>query len=162
MTKNKKAQQPEPLPVVDSLKTASASWGFTVDILKQCKKAGCPAFRHGRIYHKEFIKWFDENRDKIESQDPKREWEIRRLKAQCRQIEFRQKVEEGNYTANDKIYASIAHAAQRMKAVLRQKLEVEYPTLLAGADVTEHRIKGLELVDEICKIFSDGTDKWTP
>jgi hypothetical protein len=160
--KNQNARKAEPIPVAESIQQAAASWGFSQDVLKLAKKLGCPAFRSTRVYYDDFKKWYDANSDRLKTKDAKRDWEIRRLKAQCKQIEWKQKIEEGKYTSNEKIYASIAAAAQRMKSVLRQKLEVEYPTLLAGADVTEHRKKGIELVDEICRTFSEGTAQWTP
>lgn len=44
-------------PILESQQRAADLLGWPVERIKQCKKAGCPAFRHSRIYLGEFIAW---------------------------------------------------------------------------------------------------------
>jgi hypothetical protein len=86
--------------------------------------------------------------------------EERKLKIE--KLRFEIDVEKGKYTSNEKIVESISLVSERMKSVLRQKLEIEYPVLINGMAPPEIRKKGADLVDEICRIFHEGAKKWTP
>ncbi len=44
-------------PIYDTLGQCGAMAGVPLSILKEAKRLGCPAFRHGRIHFGEFIPW---------------------------------------------------------------------------------------------------------
>lgn len=44
-------------PIYDTLGQCGSMAGVPLSILKEAKRLGCPAFRHGRIHFGEFIPW---------------------------------------------------------------------------------------------------------
>jgi hypothetical protein len=150
------------LTVAQSILQASGAWGYTVEFLKQCKLAGCPAFRGSRIYYRSLKKWLKSNGDKVTGHESRVDLEKKKIALQCRQLEYKLEVEQAQHIPREKIWDSILKIAEFQKRVLRQKLEIEYPALLAGADLAEHRKKGAQVVDEICAIFSSGSIEWKP
>jgi len=45
----------------DSQAAAAASLGIDIDVLRQAKREGCPAFRSGRVYGDELRSWLQED-----------------------------------------------------------------------------------------------------
>lgn len=84
----------------------------------------------------------------------------REIIARCKRAEFQLDVEQGKYTANEKIRESILIVAERQKEVLYQKLRVEYPPRVEGLNAAEIEKRGVELADEICRIFHEGARQW--
>ena len=68
--------------VYDTMEQCSSATGIPVDILRQSKKEGCPAFRHNRINIVEFLDWFF-NKPAIEGdeEEDKTDWKKRNERA---------------------------------------------------------------------------------
>jgi hypothetical protein len=45
----------------DSQASAAATLNLDIDILRDAKAAGCPAFRSGRVYREELLRWLKEH-----------------------------------------------------------------------------------------------------
>ena len=45
----------------DSIASAAATLKVATDVLREAKAAGCPAFRSGRVYRDELLRWFNEH-----------------------------------------------------------------------------------------------------
>lgn len=50
-------------PIFDTMAQCSAATGVPVAVLRESKRAGCPAFKHSRIYFGPFLRWLFENMD---------------------------------------------------------------------------------------------------
>ncbi len=46
----------------DSQASAAASLGIDIDKIREAKRAGCKAFRSGRVYQTALLEWFEEKR----------------------------------------------------------------------------------------------------
>lgn len=60
LTDKKNGRPRKPLfewPIYDTLGQCAAMARVPLSILKEAKKLGCPAFRHGRVYFDEFLPW---------------------------------------------------------------------------------------------------------
>lgn len=57
LTKNQAKLQAINWPLAYSKKQASELLGWPVAFITQCQKAGCPAFKHSRVYTGELVQW---------------------------------------------------------------------------------------------------------
>jgi len=48
-------------PAYDSLRQAASATKIPLAVLKESKTRGCSAFRHGRVYEPELLKWLKQN-----------------------------------------------------------------------------------------------------
>src|SRR5437868_410994 len=55
---------PKDIAYFDSQASAAAVLKISIDEIRCAKRAGCPAFRSGRVYKKELLKWLAENKPK--------------------------------------------------------------------------------------------------
>jgi len=44
----------------DSMAAAAAALGIDIEVLREAKRQGCPAFRSGRVYRDELLSWLQE------------------------------------------------------------------------------------------------------
>lgn len=51
-------------PFFDSQASAASQLGISIDDLREAKRAGCPAFRSGRVYHEPLLKWLEQKRSR--------------------------------------------------------------------------------------------------
>jgi hypothetical protein len=137
--------------VFDNYAQAAGAMGVTKAILRRAKELNCPAFKQGnRIWEDEFLTWYLEHagelkadeEDELTPQHKKIYEEIRKLKI-------------GNDTKQrlvipiGEIKSAIGGFAVRTRAMLIQKLENEYPSVVAGLDVPGARVYGKRLNDSI-------------
>jgi hypothetical protein len=55
---------PHEVAYFDSQASAAAALNISIEEIRRAKRAGCPAFRSGRIYKKPLLKWVAENKPK--------------------------------------------------------------------------------------------------
>ena len=71
------------------MKAASLGMGVPMAMLKAAKRAGCPAFRGGRVVVADYQKWAPENPTGGVGEDEGKEaWQIQLLKKQCRRLDL--------------------------------------------------------------------------
>lgn len=76
-------------------------------------------------------------------------WKLEKTKQEARKLKFANDVKEGRYILKEYISDLHARMASGVKRILRQKLENEYPSRVAGLDQPSVRELGKQLVDEI-------------
>ena len=67
---------------------------------------------------------------------------------------------EGKLVSVDEIREKLQPLASGQLAVLRQKLELEYPTVVAGLDVPAARVYGKRLIDDLTTRMRQLVDQW--
>jgi hypothetical protein len=148
--------------VADSMEAASALTGIHRDIIARAKAAGCPAFRGSRVYVDELVEWLEENAESLPTGNTVLDeinQEIQRQK--LRKITFANNVEEGRYIRREDQAAQILALGIALKNTLRKKLEEELPDKLANRSREEVLHLARELMDEICRLFREGTKQWS-
>lgn len=145
--------------VFDSLAMAAAVLDVDRQTLKRAKEAGCPAFVGSRVQEKEFLRWISDNPDKLAApegatlDDQKTAEQIRKLRIENDRTEAKLILKA---TIEQRLHE--IHSAQLK--ILRQRLENEYPTAVAGMDPAQARVYGKRLVDEICAQMRGFVEKW--
>jgi len=81
----------------DSLAGAALYLKCPIEVIKAAKKAGCPAFRSGRIYIEEVKAWLETNEADEESILSKERLQCRKLLAECQAKELQNEIEAGKY-----------------------------------------------------------------
>lgn len=78
--------------VATSFKQAATLTGLSVPTLRNCRDAGCGAFRHGRLYLDELTTWLDRHPEALEASesDPatKEAARLRRINAEIEKTEI--------------------------------------------------------------------------
>jgi hypothetical protein len=146
----------------DNMEAASAMTGIHRDIIARAKAAGCPAFRGSRVYVDELVEWLEENAESLPTGNTVLDeinQEIQRQK--LRKITFANNVEEGRYIRREDQAAQILALGIALKNTLRKKLEEELPDKLANRSREEVLHLARELMDEICRLFREGTKQWS-
>ncbi|GEM_PF-1130437 len=145
----------------DSLKSCAAATKISIDVLRHLKNGGSEAFRGGRIYRVKLLadlQKFLASGEKLQVsgalKDSKLFEEIRRLK-------LRNDLDAGRLVAMAWVQSRHSAVAARVKSILRQKLEVEYPNAAAGLDVRGARVYGKRLNDAILEEFQKLSAEWT-
>lgn len=116
----------------DTFKQCSAATGIPVPVLKQAKKSGCPAFKHGRIDVFEFIRWY------FSSNDPEagKNWSdiLKRWQAEREEIKLQKDRGELMSIADAKQQAATAEAYYfgELDRAMR-----ELPPVLSGLDALQ-------------------------
>jgi len=86
--------------------------------------------------------------------------EIEKLRQECRRITFENDVAEDKYIAKGVVGPALRNVSLHQRAVLQHKLERELPTKLVGLTTIEILAHMQATVDEICRIFREGTAQW--
>lgn len=87
----------------ETLRAAASGMGYPMELLKQAKNLGCPAFRGSRVYVDDFEKWVAENAEAMEGaggnidSEGKEELEKRKLRLQCQLLDIKINAERGDY-----------------------------------------------------------------
>jgi hypothetical protein len=155
----------------DSMKQAAAALGLPLSLLKKAKRAGCTAFQGSRVYREDLLAWVEAaggqalhpNGAEGGREEDKGYWEgrIARQKFEREAWEFSKA--RGEYTKNSIFSGELLALAGSSKALLRQKLENEYPGLCPGLEGDQRAFLkkvGRELVDELCERMQRLVDKW--
>lgn len=132
-SKNRKTQKFS----YDSIAAAAAGMSVPAHVLKAAKSAGSPGFRGSRVYPAELSVWLDANPGKLKTGDEKRTLEVELLLQKCRRAKTLADADEGLYMLRTSVESWVAGAAQKIKAVLAQKLTGELPPKLEGLRAVE-------------------------
>lgn len=138
--------------VFDSMKACAAALNISIDLVRRVKESGSTAFQGSRINAEQFQKDLNDlgERKKLEGKlslrDQKLLEEIRRLKIENDESESR-------LISKAWVVSRIAACGSRVRGILRQKLEIEYPNAAAGLDVRGARVYGKRLVDDVLGEF---------
>jgi hypothetical protein len=62
--KRRRRRKPRDIAYFDSQASAAAELKISIDEIRWAKRAGCPAFRSGRVYKKPLLKWLAKNKSK--------------------------------------------------------------------------------------------------
>lgn len=130
--------------------------------------ADCPAPRaNGDHSLAAWTAWLDSHpavRARSEEPEPTRAaLELERIREQARKLRIANDITEGRYVLRGDIARALSGLATGQRALLRQKLENEFPALLSGLDPgqrAELRKLGKELVDRICAESQRLADGW--
>lgn len=135
--------------IVESLPAAAAICKIDIDLVKRAKRLGCPAFKPGnRIDTGELKKWIAENADRLKIaealslKDQKTNEEIRKLR-------IKNDRDEKLVVLKSKGIPIIEQICSQIHVLMEQKLENEYPSVVAGLEPAQARIYGRRLGDSI-------------
>jgi len=109
---------------------------------------------------RKFFAAHPEIRLRAEAGTTKYDLEIEKLRQECRRITFENDVAERKYIATDVVGPALRNVSLHQRAVLQRKLEHELPTKLVGLSTIEILAHMRATVDEICRIFREGTAQW--
>ena len=62
--KRRRRKKPKDIAYFDSQASAAAVLKISIDEIRCAKRAGCPAFRSGRVYEKPLLRWLAKNKSK--------------------------------------------------------------------------------------------------
>ena len=86
--------------------------------------------------------------------------ERRRLKAQCEKLEHALAIERGDYIKTETVEGMLSELGATIMALLRQKLENEWPISCAGLESAQVRVRGKALVDDIAVRLQRAVEPW--
>lgn len=136
-----------------SLTHASGLTGYPVDVFKKAKEAGCAAIdSRNRVNLDKFKEWLRGNEQVLDVDEDaisKEQAEIKRILKQCRKLDLEYDVARGKFVTVDAVNALCAELWAAQLAILRPRLEREYPKLVAGLPTPAIRVKGKQIVDDI-------------
>lgn len=174
MEKTKNARDDEapdvPRRVADTMEQAAGMLAgepdpaqrLTREQIARAKAAGCIAFRGGRVYVDELLTWWDEFGAELATGNSELDalnTEIAREK--LRAVRFKNEVDEGKYVLREDEAARIEALGIELQAVLRKRLEEEFPDRQANRTREEIQAINRDLVDELCRQFQEGTRRWS-
>lgn len=143
----------------------AAGMQVSIEILKSAKNAGCPGFDdHHRVDCDLVREWLADARNQQALNSPvarKANAEARHEELKVERIEYRNGVEQGRYIEKQKISERLLKLGSDQARVLRQKLENEFPAVLAGRAIEEIREEGRKLVDLLCGMMQELVTEWS-
>lgn len=143
-------------------RSADPAERLTDDDLTRAKAAGCPAFRGSRVYIDELVEWWEENADTLPTGNSEIDsitLELAREK--LRKARFANDVEEGRFIRREDEAQKILALGLELKATLRKRLEEDFPDRQTMRTREEIISINRQLVDELCRIFAEGTKRWS-
>lgn len=84
----------------------------------------------------------------------------RRLLVQCERLEFELDMRKREYVRRAEVAGALTATATRVAAILRQRLENEYPMQVAGLDAPQARVYGKRVVDEVLREVQGLAEIW--
>jgi hypothetical protein len=145
MAKLGRKPKPESLSF-DSMAAAAEHIGgsCSVDLLKAAKKAGCGAFRSGRIYVTELQEWLKTNKPDTSKLATKEGLQIRKLQLECERLE-RENLEgakklisvEENRAINARVDAAIWRAVDETLGDAFKQRMIGVPTFAQVSELLE-------------------------
>lgn len=98
---------------------------------------------------------------KADSEGPdKKAADARRAEADAEMAEIELAKLKGTAIGADVMGQRLIELAGKQQALLRSKLENEYPLVVAGMEPAEVRKKGKELVDQLCQLMQQLVEEW--
>lgn len=107
--------------------------------------------------------WFEKHPE-VRTENPGEEREellLEQLRQKCRRITFDNDLREGAYVHKEVLADHLGRFAGEATAILRQKLENEFPATLEGLKPAQIRERAKAVVDEILAKFRGHFDTWT-
>lgn len=131
----------------DSIASAAAAMGISERILKQAKKLGCPGFRGSRVYPADVFPWLKEN--PIAPETTKESIELQKL----RKLTHANDVADGLYWKAAQVEDWLVSTVEKIKALLKQRLEDELPPKLEGLRAPEIAARMKQVNIDICNLM---------
>ena len=144
--------------VWDTMKSAAGALAptYTLADLKIAKAAGCSAFKASRVYEAELIPWLKANKAALAATSESIEaLKLKIASQQERKLRIANDAKEGKLIELEKVKRSHAKLCAAASDLLTQKLENEFPALVAGLDVAAVRVHGKRLNDAIRAEFRE-------
>lgn len=130
MPKKKKKQKA--VAYFDSMKIAAKRLGVPYARIKQANQDACEAFRSGRVYKKELLKWLKENPESGQANGEV--WSEVKIKWQAQREEIKFKKEKKLAVDFDKVKFALASGMAKMFSLMDRTFTVELPPALKGLD----------------------------
>jgi hypothetical protein len=106
---------PDVLPIFDSMRAVYGATGIPIHIQKRAKAAGCNAFRGGRVYLADLLRWiFETDADDDTSIDWDRRW--RKARAQIEELNLSK--EKGLVATREWFGKLLLEVATKQRAIL--------------------------------------------
>ncbi len=151
-TAKRRGRPPNPdLLSFDSFAAAAEHIGgdCTPELLKAAKKAGCPAFRNGRIYVVELTDWLKDNPVDPSQSVGKEAMQIRKLAAECARLEFDNAIREKKYVLIDEVNAINARVDADIINSLQEAFSDALIQKLDGVTFAERRVAINAAIDQV-------------
>jgi hypothetical protein len=147
--------------IVESIPAAAVLIPCDVDLVKKAKRLGCPAFKPGnRIAVEELRKWIAGNEDKLKASGDGLSLKDQTLNEEIRKLRIANDLREKELIKRSLVIEAHAKTAEQIRKLLEQKLENEYPGLVAGLDAPQARVFGKRLHDQIINEFKGFAKAW--
>lgn len=144
---------------------AAAATGFSKDSLKRAKELGCMAFKPGgRVDGAALREWMRANEAKLRASTEKPgggPLKDQKLAEEIRKLRIKNDRDDGLSVLKSKIGADLHALASEQLALLRQRLENELPSQVAGLEPSNARIIFKRVVDELSVKMQGLVAKWT-
>jgi hypothetical protein len=144
----------------DSISQASVTLNISQEVLKAAKAAGCPNFKSSRVYVDGLKKWIADHAAAITPEQDKATLKDQKLREEVRKLKLANDVKEGKLVERSRVVASWQRASKAIVSALRQRLENEYPTGVAGLEPAQARVYGKRLVDLCISDIRAAADVW--
>jgi hypothetical protein len=143
--------------VCESIGIASVRTGIPIDVLRAARAAGCPNFRGGRVYCDGLVEWISANgaaiQSAVEAEAPAGSLKEQKLSEEIRKLKLANDIKARVLVNVAKCVEAHAKEKAALIAILRQKLENEYPVAVAGLDPGSARVYGKRVVDAIIEAW---------
>lgn len=135
----------------NSLKAAAAHIGgeCTVELLKAAKKAGCPAFRNGRIYVAELSAWLEKNKVDPGAVQGKEEWQIQKLQEETRRLRRVNDVDDGKLVSIEEVREINARIDADIIRALLESFGDALLLKMEGASFAQRKVLITEAIDRV-------------
>jgi hypothetical protein len=140
----------------DSMPAAAAAMNIPLSVLRRAKNAGCPGFRHSRVYPALVLPWLKDRKAefaKPAAVDQKLNADIRKAIAHAERVEFENKVAQGKYILRSVVRRDVTQSITTAKTRL-----LGIPASLAphvvGLSVAEAELRIRNAIDEALRDLS--------
>ena len=137
------------LELYDSMASAAAGEGISLELVRRAKRAGCTAFRGSRVDGANLRKFVAEHGEKLALDGGSLKEE--KTREEIRKLRLRNDRDEGKVVLRSEIATKLRTALGRMRGVFEQKFFNELPTAVSGLEPAQVRIKTKQIYDEAMK-----------
>jgi hypothetical protein len=133
------------LPIFDTMMQCSSATGIPVSVMKQAKRGGSDAFKHGRIDLQKLLHWiFAKGPATVDWGDEFKKW-----RSKLEELKHDKEIKKLVVRADE--IARAYKFASWQRDYLTEKLTKEYPSAVAGLDVAGAMAYGRRVVVAICE-----------
>ena len=143
--------------VYDTMKQAEANTGVPLPVLKAAKEAGCPGFRHNRVYWREVGPWLEAHPLPSATSGPPVDIADARFQEvieRVRKLRLVNDEREGKVIDRGIVAGALAKMCAEWNAI-RTRSEAEAPARMAGLEAAECRQIYRGVMDEIGQSLAD-------